>query len=93
MCHRVTQARLHVAQRLQPAAVVGAQAEAAIERLAAAPTDDGLAMRDIRLLRRHALLARAQGDAVAYAPFRDRYRDMAGTLGFDGRIAWAEDTP
>jgi hypothetical protein len=50
-------------------------------------------MRDIWLLRRHALLARAQGDAVAYAPFRDRYRDMAGTLGFDGRIAWAEDTP
>jgi hypothetical protein len=50
-------------------------------------------MRDISLLRLHALLARAQGDAVAYAPFRDRYRDMAGTLGFDGHIAWAEDTP
>jgi hypothetical protein len=23
--------------------------------------------------------------------FRDRYRDMARTLGFDGPIAWAEN--
>ena len=36
-----------------------AEAEAAIERLAAAPTDDGLAARDILLLRLRALLARA----------------------------------
>ena len=39
------------------------EAEAAIERLAAAPTDDGLAARDILLLRLQALLARAPGDA------------------------------
>jgi lambda repressor-like predicted transcriptional regulator len=25
-----------------------------------------------------------------YAHFRDRYRDMAKTLGFEGHIAWAE---
>jgi class 3 adenylate cyclase len=70
-----------------------AEAEAAIERLAAAPTDDRLAGRDILLLRLRALLARAHGDAAAYAHFRDRYRDMARTLGFEGHMAWAEAMP
>ncbi len=70
-----------------------AEAEAAIERLAAAPAEEGLAMRDIWLLRLRALLARAHGDAAAYAEFRDRYRDMAKTLGFEGHIAWAEAMP
>jgi hypothetical protein len=67
-----------------------ADAEAAIERLAAAPADEGLVMRDIWLLRLRALLARAHGDAAGYAQLRDRYRDMAKTLGFEGHIAWAE---
>jgi class 3 adenylate cyclase len=67
-----------------------AEAEAATERLAAASTDDGLAIRDILLLRLRSLLARARGDAVAYAQFRDRYREMARTLGYEGHIAWAE---
>jgi hypothetical protein len=68
-----------------------AEAEAAIERLAAAaPTDDGLASRDIWLFRLRALLARAHGDDTAYRDYRDRYRDMAKTLGFEGHIAWAE---
>jgi hypothetical protein len=53
------------------------EAEAAIERLAAAPADDGLVVRDIWLLRLRALLARAHGDAAAYAHLRDRNRDMA----------------
>ena len=70
-----------------------AEAEAAIERLATAPADEGLAMRDIWLLRLRALLARAHGDAAAYADFRDRYRDMAKTLGFEGHIAWAAAMP
>ena len=69
------------------------EAEAAIERLAAAPTDDGLALRDIWLLRLRTLLARAHGDAAAYADFRDRYRDMARTLGFEGHIGSAEAMP
>ena len=46
-----------------------AEAEAAIERLAAAPADDGLAIRDIWLLRLRALLARARGDDAAYRDF------------------------
>jgi len=69
------------------------EAEAAIEQLAAAPTDDSLAVRDIWLLRLQALLAQAHGDAAAYAQFRDRYRDMAKTLGFEGHIARAEAMP
>jgi hypothetical protein len=70
-----------------------AEAEAAIERLAAAPADEGLALRDIWLLRLRALLARAYDDAAAYAHFRDRYRDMATSLGFEGHIEWAEAMP
>jgi len=70
-----------------------AEAEAATERLAAAPADEGLVIREIWLLRLRALLARAHGDAPAYAQLRDRYRDMARTLGFEGHIAWAEAMP
>jgi class 3 adenylate cyclase len=70
-----------------------AEAEAAIERLAAAPADEGLVIREIWLLRLRALLAQAHGDAKAYAQFRDRYRDMATSLGFEGHIAWAEAMP
>jgi hypothetical protein len=51
------------------------------------------AVGDIWLLRLRALLARAHGDATAYADFRDRYRDMAKTLGFEGHIDWAEAMP
>ena len=70
-----------------------AEAGAAIERLAAAPADEGLVIRDIWLLRLRALLARAHGDGEAYNQLRDRYRDMARTLGFEGHIAWAEAMP
>ena len=66
-----------------------AEAQAAIERLAAAPADDGLAMRDIWLLRLRALRARAHGDDVAYRDLISRYRAMAESLGFEGHIAWA----
>ena len=70
-----------------------AEAEAAIERLAAAPADEGLVGREIWLHRMRALLARARGDVGAYTQFRDRYRDMARTLGVEGHIAWAEAMP
>jgi hypothetical protein len=70
-----------------------AEAEAAIERLAAAPAYEGLVIRDIWLLRMRALLARAHGDDAAYANFRDRYRAMAESLGFEGHIDWAEAMP
>jgi class 3 adenylate cyclase/RecA/RadA recombinase len=70
-----------------------AEAEAAIEQVAAAPADGSLVMREIWLQRMRALLARAQGDLGAYTQFRDRYRDMARTLGFEGHTAWAEAMP
>jgi adenylate cyclase len=65
-------------------------AQDAIDRLAAVPTDPGFVLHEIWLLRLRARLAQAHGDAAAYADFRDRYRDVARTLGFDGHIAWAE---
>jgi hypothetical protein len=70
-----------------------AEAEAAIERLAARPANEGLAMRDIWVLRSRALLARAHGDDARYREYRDRYRDMARTLEFEGHIGWAEAMP
>jgi hypothetical protein len=70
-----------------------AEAEAAIDRLAAAPADDRLVIRDVWLLRLRTLLARAHGDDTAYRDYRDRYRDMARSLGFEGHIAWAEAMP
>jgi hypothetical protein len=69
------------------------EAEAAIERLAAAQGDEGLVIRDVWLLRLRALLAHAKGDDTAYRDYRDRYRAMAETLGFEGHIAWAEAMP
>jgi len=65
-------------------------AEAAIERLAAAPADEGLVIREIWLLRLQALLARAQGDDARYRDYRDRYRAMGTSLGFDGHMKWAD---
>ncbi len=70
-----------------------AEAEAAIERLAAAPADDGLVIREVWLLRLRALMARAQGDEDSYRDYRDRYRNTAKTLEFEGHIAWAEAMP
>jgi hypothetical protein len=70
-----------------------AEAEAAIERLAGAPADDGLVMREVWLLRLRALLAKACGDVAEYARLRDRYRDLATSLGFEGHIDWAEAMP
>jgi hypothetical protein len=70
-----------------------AEAEAAIERLAVAPADEGLVIREVWLLRLRALLARTRGDEAAYRDFRDRYRAMAASLGFEGHMQWAEAMP
>ena len=70
-----------------------ALADAAIERLAAAPADDGFVVRDVWLLRLRALLAKAHGDEAGYRDYRDRYRDMATSLGFEGHMKWAEAMP
>jgi hypothetical protein len=66
-----------------------AEVEAAIDRLAAVPADDGLAIRDIWLLRLRALLARANGDEIACHDFLNRYHELAESLGYEGHIDWA----
>ena len=66
------------------------EAQAAIDRLAAVPTDPGFVLHEIWLLRLRALLARARGDEAGYRELRDRYRTMATTLGFEGHMAMAE---
>jgi adenylate cyclase len=69
------------------------EARAAIERLAAVPTDPGFVLHDIWLLRLWALLARVHGDETRYREYRDRYREMARTLDYEGHIVWAEAMP
>ena len=69
------------------------EAQMAIDRLAAMPTDPGLVFVDIWLLRMRALMARAKGDGVGYREHRDRYREMATELGFEGHMAMAESMP
>ena len=69
------------------------QAQAAIDRLAAVPTEPGFVLHELPLLRLRALLARAHGDETGYRDYRNRYRAMATSLGFEGHIAWAEAMP
>jgi hypothetical protein len=68
------------------------EAEAAIERLAAAPIGD-LIVRDVSVLRLRALLAQARGDETIYRDLRDRYRTMATEYGYQGHMAWAAEMP
>jgi class 3 adenylate cyclase len=70
-----------------------AEAQQAIDQLANLRGDEGWVLRDITLLQLRALLARAHGDGATYTHFRDRYRDMAGSLGFEGHMKWAEAMP
>ena len=53
----------------------------------------GLVIREIWLLRLRTLLARARGDETSYRDYRDRYRALATSLGFEGHIKWAEAMP
>jgi adenylate cyclase len=69
------------------------QVQAAIERLAAVPTDPGFVLHEISLLRLRSLLAHAHRDAAAYASFRDRYRKMVKSLGFEGHVSCSETMP
>jgi hypothetical protein len=66
------------------------EAQEAIDWLANLAADDGSAVRDITLLRLRSLLAKGHADEAAYRDYRDRYRAIAESLGFEGHIAWAE---
>ena len=65
-------------------------AQSAMDRLAAVPTDPGFVLHEITMVQLRALLARAHGDDALYRNYRDRYRTMAISLGFEGHIARAE---
>jgi hypothetical protein len=66
-----------------------AEANAAIDRLAAVPVDAGFVLHELPLLRLRALRARAVGDEAGYAEFAGRYRTMANDLDFEGHMAIA----
>jgi len=66
------------------------EARAAIDHLAAVPTEPGFVLFEAPLGRLRALLARADGDEDAYRGFADHYRAMATSLGFEGHTAMAE---
>jgi adenylate cyclase len=65
------------------------EAQTAIDRLAAVPTEPGFVLHDLWLLPMRAAEARARGDETAYRDYRDRYRATANSLGFEGHIVWA----
>jgi len=69
------------------------EADAAIQRLAGALSGFPWALRDIYVLRLRALLAQARSDDATYRDFRDRYREMANDLGYEGHMAWAAALP
>jgi AAA ATPase domain len=66
------------------------EADAAIDRLAAASADHGWVMNAIWPLRLRALQAQARGGGAAYRDFVDQYRAMATSLRFEGHMKWAE---
>jgi adenylate cyclase len=68
-------------------------AQAAIDRLAAVPTDPRFVLHEVTLLRLRTLLAMAQGDDATYRDHRDRYRKMVRELDFEGHIAMAAAMP
>jgi len=65
-------------------------AERAVERLAAVPTEPGFVLHELPLLRLRALLARAHGDEPGYRQFVERFRAKAQEADFEGYLAQAE---
>ena len=65
------------------------EAEAAIDGLAAVPTDKGAVLLELHILRLRALLARALGNQSGYEHMVNRYRARARELGFEGHMAIA----
>jgi hypothetical protein len=49
--------------------------------------------RDVWLFRLNALMAATRGDHDLYRTLKDRYREMATSLGFEGHMKWAEAMP
>ena len=60
-----------------------ASAQAAIDRLAAAPAEPRLMIHELPLLRLRALMARAQGDEAGYTAYVLHYRELAERIEFE----------
>jgi adenylate cyclase len=69
------------------------EAEAIIDRLAASLPGTPWVTRDVYVLRLRALLAAARSNDAVYRQFRDRYRQMANDLGYEGHMKWAAEMP
>lgn len=69
------------------------EARSTIDRLADVPTDTGFVLFELPLLRLRALLARTEGDDTGYRDIRNRYRQRAKALDFQGHIELAEAMP
>ena len=59
------------------------EAQAAIDRLAAVPTEPGFVLHELPVLRLRALVARKQGDVAGCRELMQRYRAKAAAAGFD----------
>ena len=59
------------------------EAQAAIDRLAAVPTDPGFVLHELPLLRSRALLALERGDENSHRNFLEQHRAKATAAGFD----------
>ena len=65
-------------------------AQDAIDRLAAVPTEPGFVLHELPVLRLRALVARARGDEPGYRQFVERFLVRAQEAGFEGYLAQAE---
>ncbi|PND54420.1 cyclase [Mycobacterium sp. ENV421] len=68
-----------------------AEASASLDDMAR--TGANSAIRDVTLLRLRALLAHSRGAEVTYRDYRDRYRAMTKSLGFEQHLIWADALP
>jgi adenylate cyclase len=65
------------------------EAQAAIDRMAADPTEPGVVLNEMAVLRGRALLAKAQGDTDAFQRIVREYRESATAYGFEGHLQMA----
>jgi class 3 adenylate cyclase len=68
------------------------EAQAAIDRLAAVPTDPGFVLHELPLLRSRALLALERGDENSHRNFLEQHRAKATAAGFDALTVTASAT-
>lgn len=66
------------------------EAQAAIDRLAAVPTDPGFVLHELPLLRSRALLAKTRGDEIGCRNLLEQHRAKAAAAGFDALLATAD---